>query len=42
LETVGANVLDGRLLQDSDRPGGLRVVVVNQFLAKRHWPGKAR
>jgi predicted permease len=41
LETVGATVLDGRLLQDSDRAGGLRVVVVNEFLARRHWPGKS-
>jgi predicted permease len=41
LETVGANLLDGQLLHDSDRDGGLRVVVVNEFLAKRHWPGKS-
>jgi predicted permease len=41
LEAVGAKVLEGRLLQDSDRNGGQRVVVVNEFLAKRHWPGKS-
>jgi predicted permease len=41
LETVGAHLLAGRVLDDSDRAGGLRVVVVNEFLAKRHWPGKS-
>jgi putative ABC transport system permease protein len=40
LETIGATLLDGRLLSSTDRAGGERVVVVNEFLARRHWPGK--
>jgi len=42
LETVGAEVLEGRLLAAGDRPGGARVIVINEFFAKRHWPGKKR
>ena len=41
LETVGAEVLEGRLLAAGDRPGGARVIVINEFFAKRHWPGKS-
>jgi predicted permease len=41
LETIGATLLDGRLLSSTDRAGGERVVVVNEFLARRHWPGKS-
>lgn len=37
-ETIGARLLEGRFLQDSDREGGQLVVVVNEFFAKRHWP----
>jgi putative ABC transport system permease protein len=40
LEMLGANVKEGRLLEESDHEGGLQAVVVNEFLAKRHWPGK--
>jgi len=40
-ETVGATVREGRFLEDSDREGGQLVVVVNEFLAKRHWPGQS-
>jgi putative ABC transport system permease protein len=40
LEMLGANVKEGRLLEESDHDGGLQVVVVNEFLAKRHWPEK--
>jgi predicted permease len=38
LETIGANLLTGRLLEGRDQPGSMPVVVVNEFLAERHWP----
>jgi predicted permease len=41
LEMLGANVKEGRLLEESDYEGGSLVVVVNEFLAKRHWPGRS-
>jgi predicted permease len=41
LEMLGANVKDGRLLEESDHEGGALVVVVNEFLAKRHWPNQS-
>jgi putative ABC transport system permease protein len=40
LEMLGAEVKDGRFLEESDHEGGSLAVVVNEFLAKRHWPGK--
>jgi putative ABC transport system permease protein len=40
LEMLGANVKDGRLLAETDHQGGSLALVVNEFLAKRHWPGK--
>ena len=39
LEAIGANLREGRVLEGPDRAGGLNVVVVNDFLAKRHFPG---
>jgi predicted permease len=41
LDMLGARLAEGRLLVESDRQGGLPAVVVNEFLAKRHWPGKS-
>ena len=41
LQTVGATLREGRSLQDSGREGGQLVVVVNEFFAKRHWPGQS-
>jgi predicted permease len=41
LETIGANLLDGRSLEDRDQPDTMHVVVVNEFLAKKHWPGQS-
>src|SRR5882762_351834 len=41
LEMLGAQVKEGRFLGESDHEGGSRVVVVNEFLAKRHWPGRS-
>jgi putative ABC transport system permease protein len=41
LEMLGVTLKEGRLLEASDHEGGSRVVVVNEFLAKRHWPGRS-
>jgi putative ABC transport system permease protein len=41
LEMLGASVKEGRLLEESDHEGGALAVVVNEFLAKRHWPGNS-
>jgi len=41
LETLGAQVKEGRFLEVSDHEGGSLALVVNEFLAKRHWPGKS-
>jgi len=41
LEMLGARVKEGRFLEESDHEGGSLAVVVNEFLAKRHWPGKS-
>src|SRR6202521_5854578 len=41
LEMLGAKVKEGRLLDESDHEGGSLALVVNEFLAKRHWPGKS-
>jgi predicted permease len=41
LETIGVSLLEGRALEDRDSPDSMPVVVVNEFLAKRHWPGQS-
>ena len=41
LEAIGANLQEGRVFEGSDRAGGLNVVVVNEFLTKRHFPGRS-
>ena len=41
LNSVGATLLEGRFLQESDVAKSQPVVVVNEFLAKRHWPGQS-
>src|SRR6266403_1787287 len=41
LEMLGAKVKEGRLLGEEDHEGGALAVVVNEFLAKRHWPGRS-
>jgi predicted permease len=41
LEMLGAKVKEGRFLEENDHEGGLQVVMVNEFLANRHWPGKS-
>jgi len=37
---AGSASEEGRFLEESDHAGGSLAVVVNEFLAKRHWPGK--
>jgi putative ABC transport system permease protein len=39
LETIGGTLESGRLLEDRDIESGQPVVVINEFLGKRHWPG---
>lgn len=41
LETIGGTLREGRTLEDRDVASSQPVVVVNEFLAKRHWPGQA-
>jgi len=38
--TYGIQPISGRLLQASDTAEGQRVVVIDQLLADRHWPGQ--
>ncbi|HEY2546564.1 MAG TPA: ABC transporter permease [Candidatus Acidoferrum sp.] len=40
LETIGGTLEEGRLLEDRDVESSQPVVVINEFLAKRHWPGQ--
>jgi predicted permease len=41
LRSVGARLLEGRFPEDSDVETSQPVVVVNEFLAKRHWPDQS-
>jgi predicted permease len=41
LPSVGAKVLEGRFLQDSDVATSQPAVVVSEFFAHRHWPGQS-
>ena len=41
LEMLGAQVKEGRFLEENDHEGGALALVVNEFLAKRHWPGRS-
>ena len=41
LEMVGARVIDGRSLETTDVETTEPVVVVSEYLAKRHWPGQS-
>jgi predicted permease len=40
-ETVGARLIEGRLLNDSDGPDAPPVLVVNQTLARTYWPNES-
>jgi putative ABC transport system permease protein len=41
LSAIGARVIEGRFLGPSDVETSQPVVVVNHFLANRHWPGQS-
>ena len=41
LPSIGAKLLEGRLLEEGDTEKAQPVAVVNEFLAKRHWPGQS-
>ena len=41
LETVGARLVEGRLLDGTDREDGSPALVINEFFAKRHFPGRS-
>lgn len=40
-ETIGAHVLEGRLFTEADRTGSPPVVIVDDLLAKKSWPGES-
>ena len=39
-ETVGVRLRSGRLFTDVDRAGAPAIAVINETLARRHWPGQ--
>jgi putative ABC transport system permease protein len=39
-ETLGIPIVKGRAFTDDDRAGGTKVVVVNETMAKKMWPGQ--
>jgi predicted permease len=41
LEAIGATLREGRFLGQQDHGTAQPVAVVNEFLAKRHWPGQS-
>jgi predicted permease len=41
LETMGAELREGRFLAPSDRGDSLPVVVINETLARQYWPGES-
>ena len=41
LRSVGARLIEGRFLENSDVETSQPVVVVNEFLVKRHWPAQS-
>ncbi len=38
--TLGVPILEGRAFTDADKPGTPRVVVINETMAHRYWPGE--
>ena len=39
--TLGIRLLEGRLFNERDRQGTTQVVVINQSMARKFWPGKS-
>jgi predicted permease len=40
LQTMGISLLRGRALADTDREHSLNVAVINETMAREHWPGQ--
>lgn len=40
-KTLGVPILDGRDFDDRDRPGDVKVAIVNDTLARHYWPGRS-
>lgn len=41
LRSVGARLIEGHFLEDADVESSEPVVIVNEFLARHHWPGQS-
>jgi predicted permease len=41
LEAMGIDLVEGRGFNDSDGPGETRVIVIDEWLAKRYWPDRS-
>jgi predicted permease len=41
LETIGAHLVEGRFFTEADRAGGQPVVIVDDLLARKSWPGES-
>jgi predicted permease len=41
LETMGARLVEGRFFTEADAPGSQPVVIVDDLVAKRSWPGES-
>jgi predicted permease len=41
LKTIGAELIDGRLIDTRDQPNAPPVVVINETFARLHWPGRS-
>jgi putative ABC transport system permease protein len=39
-EALDIPTLQGRVIEDIDRPDSRRVIVINEAMAERHWPGE--
>ena len=41
VEAMGIQLVDGRTFRDSDGPDGLRVMLIDEWLAHRYWPDRS-
>jgi predicted permease len=41
LQTIGVKLVEGRSIENRDVESSQPIVVVNEFLARRHWPGQS-
>ena len=40
-EAVGVGIVEGRAFTETDRKGSAKVVIVNQTMARKYWPGES-